>query len=75
MVLCHLKVGIGGVSGRECACQCRRNKGLGFDLWFGMIPWRRVWQLQYSCLENTMDRGTCQAMVHRIIESDMTEVT
>ena len=31
--------------------------------------------LQYSCLENPMDRGVWWATVHRITESDMTEVT
>jgi len=31
--------------------------------------------LQYSCLENPMDRGAWQAIVHRVTESDMTEVT
>ena len=31
--------------------------------------------LQYSCLENPMDRGARRAMVHRVAESDMTEVT
>ena len=30
---------------------------------------------QYSCLENPMDRGVWQALVHKIAESDMTEVT
>ena len=25
--------------------------------------------LQYSCLENPMDRGTCQATVHRVTQS------
>ena len=30
---------------------------------------------QYSCLENPMDRGAWRATVHRIAESDMTEVT
>ena len=29
--------------------------------------------LQYSCLENPMDRGACWAMVHSHKESDMTE--
>ena len=29
--------------------------------------------LQYSCLENPMDRGTWQATVHGVTESDMTE--
>ena len=31
--------------------------------------------LQYSCLKNPMDRGAWQATVHRIHESEMTEVT
>ena len=29
--------------------------------------------LQYSCLENSVDRGAWQATVHEISESDMTE--
>ena len=29
--------------------------------------------LQYSCLENPMDRRAWQATVHRVAESDMTE--
>ena len=31
--------------------------------------------LQYSCLEDPMDRGACWATVHGIAESDTTEVT
>ena len=31
--------------------------------------------LQYSCLENSMDRGAWQATVHRVAESDTTEAT
>ena len=31
--------------------------------------------LQYSCLENPMDRGAWQATVYRVAESDTTEVT
>ena len=31
--------------------------------------------LQYSCLENSMDRGAYQAMVHGVKESDATEHT
>ena len=29
--------------------------------------------LQYSCLENPMDRGVWQVMVHGVMESDTTE--
>ena len=29
--------------------------------------------LQYSCLENSMDRGTWRATVHEATESDMTK--
>ena len=31
--------------------------------------------LQYSCLENPMDRGAWRATVHRDTESDTSEVT
>ena len=31
--------------------------------------------LQYSCLENLMNREAWWATVHRVTESDMTEVT
>ena len=31
--------------------------------------------LQYSCLENPMDRGVWQVAVHVVIESDRTETT
>ena len=30
--------------------------------------------LQYSCLENPRDRGTWRTTVHRVAESDTTEV-
>ena len=31
--------------------------------------------LQWSCLENPMDRGAWQAIVHRVTESDTTKTT
>ena len=41
-----------------------------FDPWVGKIPWRSKWQpLQYSCLENSMDRGAWRATVHWIAKS------
>ena len=49
----------GGANGKEPACQCRRRKRCCFNPWIWKIPWRRSWRpLQYSCLENPMDRGT-----------------
>ena len=34
----------GGTSGKEPACQRRRQKRLGFGPWVGKMPWRRAWQ-------------------------------
>ena len=31
--------------------------------------------LQYSCLENSMDRGAWRATIHGVAELDMTEAT
>ena len=51
-----------GGDGGDMACE---------DPWIRKIPWRRAWHpLQYSCLENPMDRGSWWATV---LESDMTE--
>jgi len=47
-----------------------RCKRCGFDPWVGKIPWRRHGNpLQYSCLENPMDRGAWWATVHRVTKS------
>ena len=56
----------GGARGKEPACQCRRCKRRGFDPWVGQISWRRKRTLQYSCLENSMDRATWRATVYRV---------
>ena len=34
----------GDTRGKEPACQYRRCKRCGFDLWVGKMPWRRAWQ-------------------------------
>ena len=55
----------GGASGKDPTCRFRRCKRRrGFYPWVGKIPWRGYGNpLQYSCLENPMDKGTCQATV------------
>ena len=43
------------------------------DPWAGKIPWRRECNpLQYSCLENSMDRGVGYSLWRRK-ETDMSE--
>ena len=55
----------GGTSGKEPTCQCRSLiPGLG-----GSPREGNGNPLQYSCLENPMDRGTWWAVVHRITKS------
>ena len=57
---------LGGTSGKEPSCQCSRHKGRGFDPWIGKIPWRGACNpLQYSCLENPVDREARWATVIR----------
>ena len=67
----------GGASGKEPACQCRRTKRQWFKPWVGKIPGRGNGNpLQYSCLENPMDREAWWATVHGgHKESDTTKVT
>ena len=61
---------------KESACQCRRHRKWGFDLWVRKIPWRRARQPTPACLENPMDRGAWWAPVHGVPkEVDTTEHT
>ena len=60
----------GGASGKEPVCQGRRCKTYGFDAWVGKIPGGGHGNpLQYSCLENPIDRGVWWATVHGATES------
>ena len=60
----------GGTSGKELACQCRRHKRHGFDPGSRRSPGEGNGNpLQYSCLENAMDRGTWGVLVHRVPKS------
>ena len=66
----------GGASGKEPACQCRRHKDVGLIPGLGRSPGGRHGNpLQYSCLENPMDRGAWWATVHGVAELDTTEAT
>ena len=56
--------------GKDSTCQGRRCKRCRFSPWIRKIPWSRKWQpTQYSCLENSMDRGTWLATVHGVSKS------
>ena len=49
---------------------CLRYRSPGFNPWIEKIPWRREWfPLQYSNLENPMDRGAWWATVHGVTKS------
>ena len=53
----------GSVS-KESACSAGDPR---FNPWVRKISWRRKWQpIQYSCLENSMNRGAWQAIVHGV---------
>ena len=59
-----------GASGKELPCQCTRRRRHGFNPWVGKIPGGGHGNpLQYSCLENPMDRGAWRAIVHRVAKS------
>ena len=59
----------GGTDGKESAC----NVGdLGSIPGLGRFPGEgNGYPLQRSCLENSMDRGAWQAMVHRVAKSQI----
>ena len=60
----------GSASGKEPTCQCRRRKRCGFVPGSGRSPGGGHGNpLQYSCLENPMDRGAWQATVHGVTKS------
>ena len=58
------------LSGKEPACQSRRQKRRRFHSWVRKIPGVGNGNpLQFSCLENSMDRGAWRAIVHRVAKS------
>ena len=57
----------GGSDSKESICKAR---DLGLILGLGRSPRERMtYPLQYSGLENSMDRGTCRATVHGVAKS------
>ena len=60
----------GGASGKEPACQCRDVRNAGSIPGSGRSPGGgHSNPLQYSCLENPMDRGAWWTTVHRVTQS------
>ena len=60
----------GSASDKEPACQCRRHRDAGSIPGSGRPPKGGNGNpLQYSCLENPMDRGAWWATVHRVTKS------
>ena len=56
---------LGGASGKEPPCQCRRHQRGEFDSWVREIPGEGNGNpLQHSCLENSINRGAWQATFH-----------
>ena len=63
-------------SDKEPACHSGDAGDVGLIAGLGRFPGGGHGNpLQYSHLENTMERGAWQATVHRVTESFMTEVT
>ena len=61
---------LGGASGKEPACQCKRWKRRSFIPGWGRPPGGgNGTPLQYSCLENPTDRGAWWAAVHGVAKS------
>ena len=60
----------GGTGDKEPDCQCRRHERSSYDLWVRKILGGEHGNpIQYSCLENPMDRAAWQVTVHRDTEN------
>ena len=56
-------------SQKESTCQYRRCRRHGFDPWVVSPGVTNGTLLQYSCLENSRDRGAWRAPVHGVTKS------
>ena len=70
--ICYFASGFpGGSDSKECACKVGESGSIaGLGRSSGEA---KDHLLQYSCLENSTDRGVSWATVHGVTESDMTE--
>ena len=60
----------GGSGGKESACNAGATGDTNLIPGSGRSPGEGNGNpLQYSCLENPMQRGTCPATVHRVLKS------
>ena len=58
------------LGGKESACQSKRPGKCRFNPWVGRSPREGNGNpLQYSCLENPMDKGDGQGTVHGVAKS------
>ena len=63
----------GGARDKEPTCKCRSPE---FHSWFGGVPSRRAQQpLQYSCLQNPVDRRAWPATVHGVSETRLKQLS
>ena len=62
---------LGDASGKEPSASARDIRDVGLISGLGRSPWRKGHgnPLQYSCLDNPMDRGAWRAIAHRVAQS------
>ena len=71
LIVINCKAPPGGLDGKESACNIGDP---GSIPGLGRFPGEgNGYPFQYSCLENSMDRGARWATVHGVTESDMNE--
>ena len=64
------------LSGKESSCQCRSQRRFRFNPGLGRSPGGGNGNpLQYSCLENPMDRGAWWTVVHGVAKSQKQLIT
>ena len=68
--MCYFRASWVALVGKNPAYQYRRHRRHGFDPWVGKTPGKGNGNLlQYSCLDNPMDRVAWWATVHGVEKS------